>query len=144
LCHPAPVRALAGLPGGKEMEMGMEKERPKGKIKPGEVRNPYGSKGKPKSPQGSDMVADMERAYNTAESPTDSPAVKAYRKLVCEDIGKFTMMVLKAKEAAGVKVTTEADGVATVAAEPAGENELRVGELIERLLGEWERGEAEA
>lgn len=83
----------------------------------------------------------MERAYGTAESPTDSPGVKAARKLALEDYPRFVATYAKLKDAAVKQgndvLTKESVAAATTNAVP-GENEVKVGELIEKLLLEWE------
>lgn len=132
-------RNRAGIDGGFAVSETEAERKPK---KPGTFGkgNP-GRRGHPKPNPGSELAADMERAYGTAESPTDSPGVKAARKLALEDYPRFVATYAKLKDAAVKQgndvLTKESVAAATTNAVP-GENEVKVGELIEKLLLEWE------
>ena len=101
-----------------------------GNPRPGPGRG----KKKPKAAVSADLLADMERAYSTAESVDDKPIVKAMRNLAHEEPVKFMQEYVKLKVACagGEGPVGIAGGI--------GEKEIAVEELAERLLAEWEGG----
>lgn len=82
-----------------------------------------------------DLVSDMEKAYSTPESPTDSPLVKSLRQMVHDDPKKFIDQYSRLKGA----VVAEPEAVEEELAAAAGPKELAVEELANRLLAEWEQ-----
>lgn len=90
---------------------------------------------KPKKEIGEILLRDLHKAYENAELPTDSGAVKAMRELAHKDLPKFLTIWAKAHgEGDGVRISeTE---VATVATQTAKEEKVET--LIDKLLAEWE------
>lgn len=75
---------------------------------------------------GTQIERDMRLAYETPPSPSDSAAVKNYRKMYLEDGWKFTALYAKVAQ---YRPQEDEDEV--------GECEARAEELIDSLLSEW-------
>src|SRR5678816_988821 len=119
-------------------------------------RNPTGKGGfkkgqnkrepKPKPPAGIDVLGDMDKAYSTAETPEDSPMVKAFREKAHAEPEKFLAQYMKLKLAAadavrGTEVAVEEPGAKEFGS--VGPKEVAVEELAEKLLDEWEKEDSE-
>lgn len=105
----------------------------KGNPRPGPGRG----KKKPKEAGGSEALADMQRAYTTAEQDDDPPGVKAARDLLHEDYKTFMQLYTKLQGGPVFEAVQEVEAAATV-----GPKELDLEELAERLLKEWEEEES--
>ena|ERR1700678_3898972 len=114
------------------------------KENPGPGRG-HGKKRTATQEAGEKIVAEMDRAYSTAEGPDDPVGVKAARKLAHENYERFITLYVKAMEMAGAREPVERVVAEEVtAAATAGPKEERVGALIEQLLREWEVEDGQA
>lgn len=111
-------------------------------FKPGNGGGPGRGKKKPLAAAAETLIADMDKAYSTAESPSDSPMVKALRRMAHEDTLKFLDQYAKAKSKAGDAEPSENGAAEEMGS--VGPKEVALEELAERLLGEWELEEAKA
>ena len=127
-----------------EMGNGEERaERPanKGQFKKGHKGGPGRGKRTPKPAVGTDLLSDMHKAYSTDESASDSPMVKSLRRMMHDDPAKFLTSYLKvAGGGAGVLPVEENPAVAL----EVGKKEVKVEQLAEELLTEWEAEDAAA
>lgn len=94
---------------------------------------------KPKPPAGIDVLADMDKAYSTAESPSDSPMVKAFRRKAHDEPEKFLAQYMKLKLAATENGATPDDEEPEAEFGSVGPKEVAIEELAEKLLAEWEK-----
>lgn len=124
-------------------------QRDSGDEPPKRVNNPTGKGGfrdnprpgpgrgkkKPKDSIGERAYADMHQAYSTPETKGEPPGVKAARDLLHEDYKKF-MEIFSRLTPHG---TSEPAGDEGEVAAAATGKVLKIEELIESLLTEWDR-----
>ncbi len=111
-----------------------------GRFTKGNGGGPGRGKKAPLKPAGSSIADDMERAYTTAETPGESPGVTAARKLARDDYPKFLAMYARFRGDGPPVEVAAAASPEPVAAAASGPREVRVDELIDQLIAEWEHG----
>lgn len=84
------------------------------------------------------LVADMDKAYTTNESPEDSALVKSLRRMAHKEPIKFVKMYAQAKSQVPTRVEAASTAAVSAAEVSVGPRELAVEELAERMLAEWE------
>lgn len=98
---------------------------------------PGRGKKSPAKSAGRDIARDMEIAYSTDETPGEPLGITEARRLAKSDYVKFLTLYARFKGEAGSGEVTQVAAAATPGPAAAGEKELKVGELIDRLLAEW-------